>query len=65
MVMIDDPQISGTIQRNDWSLQRKGIIDEDRIKQLKRYGITQVLRKPFRFEDLLAAIMESLPDGGA
>jgi DNA-binding response OmpR family regulator len=41
-----------------------GVIDEDRIMELKRYGITQVLRKPFCFYELLTAINDSLPDAG-
>jgi sporulation protein YhbH len=28
--MSNESQVSGTIQRNDWSLQRKGIIDQER-----------------------------------
>src|ERR687884_769982 len=31
--MNNDSHISGTIQRNDWSLQRKGIIDQERHKE--------------------------------
>src|SRR5205085_6896957 len=41
--MIDDPQISGTIQRNDWSLQRKGIIDQERHKERVREAIRKNL----------------------
>ena len=38
-----DSQISGTIQRNDWSLQRKGIIDQDRHKERVKEAIRKNL----------------------
>src|SRR4051812_16871550 len=41
--MTDDSQISGTIQRNDWSLQRKGIIDQERHKERVRDAIRKNL----------------------
>ena len=37
--MTNDSQISGTIQRNDWSLQRKGIIDQERHKERVKEAI--------------------------
>jgi sporulation protein YhbH len=40
---MDDSQISGTIQRNDWSLQRKGIIDQDRHKERVKEAIRKNL----------------------
>lgn len=41
--MTDDVQISGTIQRNDWSLQRKGIIDQERHKERVKEAIRKNL----------------------
>lgn len=41
--MADDSQISGTIQRNDWSLQRKGIIDQERHKERVREAVRKNL----------------------
>src|SRR5438067_7765799 len=41
--MTDDLQVSGTIQRNDWSLQRKGIIDQERHKERVREAIRKNL----------------------
>src|SRR5919197_6464405 len=41
--MTEDSQISGTIQRNDWSLQRKGIIDQERHKERVREAIRKNL----------------------
>jgi sporulation protein YhbH len=41
--MNNDSQISGTIQRNDWSLQRKGIIDQERHKERVREAIRKNL----------------------
>ncbi len=41
--MTKDSQISGTIQRNDWSLQRKGIIDQDRHKERVKEAIRKNL----------------------
>src|ERR671933_2209961 len=41
--MTTDSQISGTIQRNDWSLQRKGIIDQERHKERVREAIRKNL----------------------
>jgi sporulation protein YhbH len=41
--MNNDSQISGTIQRNDWSLQRKGIIDQERHKERVRDAIRKNL----------------------
>jgi sporulation protein YhbH len=38
-----DSRISGTIQRNDWSLQRKGIIDQDRHKERVKEAIRKNL----------------------
>src|SRR5213082_1929330 len=38
-----DSQVSGTIQRNDWSLQRKGIIDQERHKERVREAIRKNL----------------------
>ncbi|HEX3557795.1 MAG TPA: sporulation protein YhbH [Pyrinomonadaceae bacterium] len=41
--MTNDSQVSGTIQRNDWSLQRKGIIDQERHKERVREAIRKNL----------------------
>src|SRR5436190_3895852 len=41
--MSNESQISGTIQRNDWSLQRKGIIDQERHKERVRDAIRKNL----------------------
>ncbi|HEV7889828.1 MAG TPA: sporulation protein YhbH [Pyrinomonadaceae bacterium] len=41
--MTDDSQISGAIQRNDWSLQRKGIIDQERHKERVKDAIRKNL----------------------
>src|SRR3989440_6702951 len=41
--MSNDSQVSGTIQRNDWSLQRKGIIDQERHKERVREAIRKNL----------------------
>jgi sporulation protein YhbH len=41
--MTNDSQISGTIQRNDWSLQRKGIIDQERHKERVKDAIRKNL----------------------
>src|SRR5256714_10388904 len=41
--MSNDSQISGTIQRNDWSLQRKGIIDQERHKERVKDAIRKNL----------------------
>src|ERR671917_925368 len=41
--MTKDSQISGTIQRNDWSLQRKGVIDQDRHKERVKEAIRKNL----------------------
>src|SRR5436305_389134 len=41
--MTNDSQISGTIQRYDWSLQRKGIIDQERHKERVREAIRKNL----------------------
>src|SRR5919109_34136 len=41
--MTNDSQISGAIQRNDWSLQRKGIIDQERHKERVREAIKKNL----------------------
>src|ERR687890_2151449 len=41
--MTDDSQISGTIQRNDWSLQRKGIIDQERHKERVKEAVRKNL----------------------
>src|SRR5919202_4474952 len=41
--MTTDSQISGTIQRNDWSLQRKGIIDQERHKERVKDAIRKNL----------------------
>src|SRR5919109_3782543 len=41
--MTNDSQISGAIQRNDWSLQRKGIIDQERHKERVREAIRKNL----------------------
>src|SRR5215218_6591556 len=41
--MTNDSQISGTIQRNDWSLQRKGIIDQERHKERVKEAIKRNL----------------------
>jgi sporulation protein YhbH len=41
--MTEDSRISGTIQRNDWSLQRKGIIDQERHKERVRDAIRKNL----------------------
>jgi uncharacterized protein len=41
--MTNDAQISGTIQRNDWSLQRKGIIDQERHKERVKDAIRKNL----------------------
>jgi uncharacterized protein len=41
--MKNDSHISGTIQRNDWSLQRKGIIDQERHKERVREAIRKNL----------------------
>ncbi len=40
---MSDSQISGTIQRNDWSLQRKGIIDQERHKERVKDAIRKNL----------------------
>lgn len=40
---IDDAQIAGTIQRNDWTLQRKGIIDQERHKERVKDAIRKNL----------------------
>src|SRR5919107_1958365 len=40
---MSDPQISGTVQRNDWSLQRKGIIDQERHKERVKEAIRKNL----------------------
>jgi CheY-like chemotaxis protein len=39
-----------------------GLVDDDRLVQLQRFGITHVLRKPFIFEDLLSAIFDSIAE---
>ncbi|MDQ3804892.1 MAG: sporulation protein YhbH [Acidobacteriota bacterium] len=39
----NDSHISGTIQRNDWSLQRKGIIDQERHKERVKEAIRKNL----------------------
>ncbi|HEX8721073.1 MAG TPA: DUF444 family protein, partial [Pyrinomonadaceae bacterium] len=41
--MTSDPHISGTIQRNDWSLQRKGIIDQERHKERVKEAVRRNL----------------------
>src|SRR5437763_16602603 len=41
--MSNESQISGTIQRNDWSLQRKGIIDQERHKERVKDAIRKNL----------------------
>ncbi len=41
--MTNDSQVSGTIQRNDWSLQRKGVIDQDRHKERVKEAIRKNL----------------------
>src|SRR5881227_1970741 len=41
--MSNDSQVSGTIQRNDWSLQRKGIIDQERHKERVKEAIRKNL----------------------
>jgi uncharacterized protein len=41
--MTDDLNIAGTIQRNDWSLQRKGIIDQERHRERVRDAIRKNL----------------------
>src|SRR5919205_3468381 len=41
--MNNDSQISGAIQRNGWSLQRKGIIDQERHKERVREAIRKNL----------------------
>src|SRR6201986_3845192 len=41
--MNNDSHISGAIQRNDWSLQRKGIIDQERHKERVRDAIRKNL----------------------
>src|ERR1051326_8405766 len=41
--MNNDSQISGAIQRNDWSLQRKGIIDQERHKERVKDAIRKNL----------------------
>src|SRR5918997_1621577 len=40
---MSDSQVSGTIQRNDWSLQRKGIIDQERHKERVKEAIRKNL----------------------
>jgi sporulation protein YhbH len=40
---MNDSHLSGTIQRNDWSLQRKGIIDQDRHKERVKEAIRKNL----------------------
>src|SRR5918994_3661156 len=42
-LMTNDSQISGTIQRNDWSLQRKGIIDQERHKERVKEAVRKNL----------------------
>jgi uncharacterized sporulation protein YeaH/YhbH (DUF444 family) len=37
-----------SIQRNDWSLQRKGIIDQDRHKERVKEAIRKNLGSMFR-----------------
>src|SRR3712207_5757789 len=41
--MSNEQQISGTIQRNDWSLQRKGIIDQERHKERVKEAVRKNL----------------------
>jgi len=41
--MSEESQTSGTIQRNDWSLQRKGIIDQERHKERVKEAIRKNL----------------------
>ncbi|HEX8500812.1 MAG TPA: DUF444 family protein, partial [Pyrinomonadaceae bacterium] len=41
--MDNDSQISGTVQRNDWSLQRKGIIDQERHKERVKEAVRRNL----------------------
>src|ERR1051325_3604180 len=41
--MTEDSRFSGAIQRNDWSLQRKGIIDQERHKERVRDAIKKNL----------------------
>ncbi|MDT5293169.1 MAG: uncharacterized protein QOJ76_49 [Acidobacteriota bacterium] len=41
--MTEDSRISGTVQRNDWSLQRKGIIDQERHKERVREAVRKNL----------------------
>src|ERR1041384_3159270 len=41
--MSKEQQISGAIQRNDWSLQRKGIIDQERHKERVKDAIRKNL----------------------
>ena len=41
--MTNDSQTSGTIQRNDWSLQRKGIIDQERHKERVKEAVRKNL----------------------
>src|SRR5436853_4392142 len=41
--MSNDSQVSGTIQRNDWSLQRKGVIDQERHKERVKEAIKKNL----------------------
>ena len=41
--MTNDSQVSGTIQRNDWSLQRKGIIDQERHKERVKEAVRKNL----------------------
>ena len=45
--MTQDSQISGTIQRNDWSLQRKGIIDQERHKERVKEAVRRRRFLPF------------------
>lgn len=40
---MNETRISGTIQRNDWSLQRKGIIDQERHKERVKEAIRKNL----------------------
>ena len=39
----DDSHISGTIQRNDWSLQRKGVIDQERHRERVKEAVRKNL----------------------
>jgi hypothetical protein len=41
--MTDESNISGAVQRNDWSLQRKGIIDQERHKERVKEAIRKNL----------------------